>query len=282
MAGRVCLVTGANSGIGRAASAKLAKTGVTVVMVARDEAKGREALAGVKSESGNQSVELLVADLNSMGSVRKLAETFRESHASLHVLLNNAGVILGARSVGPDGVESNFAVNYLSHFLLTNLLMDTLKASAPSRVVNVTSDAHFSGHIDFDNLQLQKGYGAMKAYSQAKLAQVLFTRELARRLEGTRVTANCVHPGVVRTHWGNTAGGLLALGVKIGRPFFKSPERGAEGPVFLAISPDVDGVSGKYFSGTKEAKSSKESYDDVEARRLWQVSCELTGIKPDA
>ena len=278
MKGKVCMITGANSGIGYATASRLAKMGASVVMVCRDKGKGETANAQVRADSGNSAVELMVADLSSLDSVRKLAAEFKQRFPSLHVLDNNAGAILGKCMLTTDGIESTFAINYLSHFLLTNLLLDKLKVSAPSRVVNVTSDAHFSGHLDFDSLRCESPYGASRAYSQAKLAQVLFTYELARILKGTGVTVNCVHPGAVRTNWGSSAGGAFGFMMKIVRPFLASSEKGADGPVYLASSSFPEGVTGKFFSKTKEARSSTESYDQGVAERLWKVSDEITKL----
>ena len=219
----------------------------------------------------------MLADLSSLASVRKLADDFKKTHDRLHVLVNNAGLIMGKKMITVDNLETTFEVNYLSHFLLTMLLLDTLKVSAPSRIVNVSSSASLSGHIDFDDLQEKKGYSAMKSYSQSKLAQVLFTYELSRRLAGTGVTVNAVHPGVVRTRWGDE-GGALGIGIRLGRPFMISPKKGAETPIYLASSPEVEGVTGKYLYKKKENQSSKESYDGDEAKRLWDVSLKLTGL----
>jgi NAD(P)-dependent dehydrogenase (short-subunit alcohol dehydrogenase family) len=247
-------------------------------MVCRDQNKGETAMAEVRSQSGNSSVELMVADLSSLESVRKLAAEFKQRFQSLHVLDNNAGAILGKCVLTADGIESTFAINFLSHFLLTNILLDTLKSSAPSRVINVTSDAHFSGHMDFGSLRCENPYSASRAYSQAKLAQVVFTYSLARTMSGTGVTVNCVHPGAVRTNWGSSAGGAFGFMMKIVRPFLASSEKGADGPVYLASSPIPEGVTGKFFSKTKEAQSSKESYDQSIAERLWNVSAEMTRL----
>ncbi len=277
LGGKYCVVTGANSGIGKIAAKEIARMGATVVMVCRDETKGLAAKEEIESSTGSKSVELMITDLSSLDSVRSLAKIYKEKHDKLHILMNNAGLILGKRTVTKDGLETTFVVNYLSHFLLTNLLLDILKASAPSRIVNVTSSAHYQGHIDFDDLQEEKKYGAMKAYCQSKLAQVLFTHELAIRLEGTAVSANCVHPGAVRTSWGDEAG-ALGIGIRIGRPFMLSAERGAETPIYVATSPEVENVSGKFFAKRKEKNSSAESYDKSEAKRLWDISAKLVGL----
>ncbi len=272
------MITGANSGIGKVIAKRLAGIGATVVMVCRNRSKGELALREIKNETSNDSVDLMLADLSSLESVRQLAKDFLQKYEKLHVLVNNAGLILGNRVATPDGLESTFVVNYLSHFLLTNLLLGTLKASAPSRVVNITSDAHFSGHIDFDDPQGEKHYGGLRAYSQSKLAQVVFTYELAKRTMGSGVSVNCVHPGAVRTKWGNGAG-LLEIGIRIARPFMLSPEKGAETPIYVATSAEVKDVTGKYFSKKKESESSKESYDANVSKKLWELSDELTKLR---
>ncbi len=271
------VVTGANSGIGFVVSTELARRGSEVVMVCRDRAKGEAALAEVRRGTGNGSAQLLLADLSSLESVRELASEVLAAHERVQVLVNNAGVIIGRRTVTPDGLESTFVVNNLSHFLLTQLLLDRLKRSSPARIVNVSSSAHYRGRLDFQDLQEERGYGASKAYSQSKLAQVLFTHELAKKLEGTGVTVNAVHPGAVRTHWGDE-GGALGIGIRIARPFLLSPEKGGMTPVFVATSQEVEGVSGKYFSKMKVVESSKESYDEAEMKKLWDVSTQLCGL----
>jgi NAD(P)-dependent dehydrogenase (short-subunit alcohol dehydrogenase family) len=271
------IVTGANSGIGFVLAREIARTGGSVVMVSRDEARGRAAKSQVEADTGSKSVELMICDLASLEAVRNLARNYNATHDSLHVLINNAGLILGRRGETQDGLETTFVVNYLSHFLLTNLLLEKLKANAPSRIVNVTSDAHFSGHVDFDDLNSRRAFSGMKVYSNTKLEQVLFTYELAERLKGTRVTANAVHPGAVRTRWGDEAG-ALGIGIRIARPFMQSAEKGAEGPLYVATSPELENVSGKYFSKKREAKSSVESYDRDEQKRLWEESAKFCGL----
>ena len=278
MAQRVCMVTGASSGIGKETSKKLAELGATVVMVCRSQKRGERAMSEIKGASGNSTVELMLADFASLDSVRALARRFLEKHDSLHVLVNNAGGVSVMRSVTTDGFETTFQVDYLSHFLLTNLLLEVLKKSAPSRIINVSSASHYGGHVNFDDLQMKKGYGVMKAYSQAKLAQVLFTYELSRRLVGTGVTVNSLHPGSVATNiWKGSMGPFSFLG-NISRLFLISPEEGAETPVYLASSPEVEAVSGKYYDHKREKQSSPESRDQAMAKRLWDESEKMTGL----
>ncbi len=273
LSGRVCIVTGANSGIGRATALGLAKLGARVVMVCRDRNKGEAAQAEIKAHSGNSPVDLLIADLSSQRAIRQLAQDLKANYRQLHVLVNNAGLYLNRRTLTVDGLETTFAVNHLASFLLTNLLLEALKASAPARVVNIASSAHTST-LDFDNLQGEKRYNGMQAYSASKLCNILFTYELARRLQGTGVTANCLHPGVVRT-------GLqrdLPAPFRIMRQFFATPEKGAETSIYLASSPEVERVNGKYFADKKEAMPSNVPADEAIAQRLWQVSAELTKL----
>jgi len=282
MAGKVCMVTGSSSGIGKYTAVGLARMGATVVMACRDQSKGEIAREDVLRLSGakKDDVDVMLVELASLDSVRELASNFRKQYTRLDVLDNNAGLILGKRTVTKDGLETTFQVNYLSHFLLTNLLLDVLRASAPSRIVNVSSDASQRGKMDFDDLQGEKDYGAIRAYGQSKLAQVLFTYELSRKLRGTGVTVNCVHPGVVASNWGRQSAGAMSFVLKFAGPFSLSPEKGADTSVYLASSPDVTGVSGKYFTKRQAVSSSKESYDEAEAKRLWDVSLSLAKIDP--
>jgi len=275
---KVCLITGATSGIGKATATGLANMGASVVMIGRDRGRGEAALAEVKEKSTGASLNLMLADLSSQEEIRRLADEVKESYPRVDVLINNAGVIRSERITTADGLETTFAVNHLAHFLLTNLLLDALKASAPSRIVNVASGEQRNGTIDFDDLQGEKGYKGAKAYSQSKLATVLFTYELARRLEGTGVTANCLHPGVVGTNLGSGVSGVFGFTVRALTPLMKSPEKGAETSVYLASSPEVEGLSGRYFAKKAEARSSDASYDERLARRLWEASADLTNL----
>ena len=280
MAGKICLVTGGNSGIGKATAIGLAKMRATVVIATRSMDKGQTAVSDIIVKSGNKNVELIQADMSSQDSIHQLADEFRAKHEKLHVLINNAGVYLTKRTTTSDGFESTFAVNHLGPFLLTSLLLDILKASAPSRIVNVTSDAHKGANIRFDDLQGEKRFSGWQAYGQSKLAMILFTHELAKRLEGSGVTVNSAHPGVVRTNFAKNNGGLVMLGFRFLGIFFISPESSAKRILYVATSPDLDGVTGKYFTKMRETRSSPESYDDDSAKRLWLVSEQLAKLSP--
>lgn len=286
MTGKVCLVTGANQGIGKETAAALAGMGATVVMTSRDRAKGEAALADVRSRSGRQDVALMPADFGSFASIRQLAADFKAKHERLDVLVNNAGAIMTSRSQTADGFETTFGVNHLGYFLLTNLLLDTVKASAPSRIVNVASRAHFRSEMDFDDLNSGQGrYSAMTTYARSKLANVLFTYELARRLAGSGVTSNCLHPGVVRSGFGKNNSGYAKLLFQafqiVARPWLLSPQKGAATSIYLASSLEVEGVTGKYFADCSETPSSPASHDEESQRRLWDVSEELCGLKAE-
>ena len=277
MTGKVCLVTGGTSGIGKATALELAKLKASVIIVGRNRKRGESALEEIRSKSGNQNVELMLADLSSQQSIRQMAQEFKSKRERLDVLINNAGVFMLRRSLTVDGIEKTFAVNHLAPFLLTNLLLDLLKKSAPSRIVNVASATHYGKRVRFDDLQGKRHYSGFWAYGQSKLANILFTYSLARKLEGTGVTVNCLHPGFVRTNLGRD-NGILFFFFKLATIFAVSPEKGAETVIHLASSPEVSGVTGKYFEDKKEVRSSDESYDVETARRLWQVSEELTGL----
>src|SRR5713101_671060 len=228
MTGKVCLITGGNSGIGKATATGLAKLNASVVIVSRDKDKGEATLIEMSAKSGNRNLDAMTADLSSQDSVRELAHDFKGRYKKLHVLINNAGIFLPRRISTVDGLEATFATNHLGHFLLTNLLLDTLKANAPSRIINITSSAHHGTEIDFDDLQAEKKYSGYHAYSQSKLANVLFTYQLAQRLDGTGVTVNCLHPGVVRTGFGKDVTGLMTILVRIAGPLMMSPAKAAQ------------------------------------------------------
>ncbi len=280
MQGKICIVTGANSGIGKATALGLAQMGATIVMVCRNQVKGEEAQNEIKEKSGNDAVDLMLADLSSQASIRQLAENFQQHYQQLHVLINNAGGVNLNRRETVDGLEMTFAVNYLAPFLLTNLLLEKLKASVPARIVNVSSESHQSGYIKMDDLELEKGYRLMRAYGQSKLALVLFTYELARRLQGAGVTANCLHPGFVATNIGQN--GVGSVGRSIVKLIFSrlgiSPEEGAKTSIYLVSSPEIEGVTGKYFLKSIPVRSAPISYDETLQRQLWEESAKLVNL----
>jgi retinol dehydrogenase 12 len=274
MKGKVCVVTGATSGIGKATATALARLGATVVLVGRDRGRTEAAAAEIAPVSASPP-RAEVADLASLEQVRGLAGRLGGLER-IDVLINNAGLVLGERRITPDGLEHVFALNHLASFLLTNLLLPKLTASAPARVVTVTSDAHSAARLDLSDPNLERGWDSWRSYANSKLANILFTRELARRLDGTGVTANCAHPGVVRTGFGRDARPLLKLGITIARPFMLSPERGADTIVYLASSPDVAGQTGGYYVKRQRREPSAAARDDAAARKLWEISEELT------
>lgn len=277
MQGKTVLVTGANQGIGKATAIALAKKGARVVIVARNGDKGRAALTDVQNASPSRDAELIVADLSSQTEVRRLAAEFRSRHPRLDVLVNNAGVYVPERHATVDGIEETFAVNHLAPMLLTLELLDVLKASAPARIVTVSSEAHRGAKgIFWDDLLLAKHkYSGFKAYNQSKLANLLFTYELARQLRGSGVTANALHPGVIASGFGQTYPGTLSVLVRFIRPFLLTSEEGAVTSVHLASSPDVEKVSGQYFSKCKPIRSSAISYDEAAQRKLWALSLDM-------
>ena len=279
MYGKTCLVTGANAGIGKATSTGLARMGATVVMVCRSRERGETALAEIAAKTGSPNLDLLIADLSSQGSIRKLARTVISRYPNLHVLINNAGTITNRRRLTVDGIETQVAVNHLAPFLLTDLLLDTLKASAPARVVTVSSQVHSKSPIDLDDLTSEKEYTASQVYRKTKLANILFTYELARRLEGTGVTANCLHPGVIATKLlDDYMGGSHEAGFGSSESFGDSPEQGAVVVLHVATSREIDGVSGKYFYDNAVSETAPVTYDEDHARQLWDVSADLTGL----
>jgi NAD(P)-dependent dehydrogenase (short-subunit alcohol dehydrogenase family) len=280
MEGKICMVTGANAGIGKETALALARMGAEVVMVCRNQERGEAARSEISRLSDNERVRLMQADFSSQQSIRDLAAAFRKQYDRLDVLVNNAGAIYTERSLTVDGLECTFATNHLGYFLLTNLLLDVLKASAPARIVNVASEAHKrGGGLRFDDLQCEaEAYSGFPVYGRSKLANILFTFELARRLEGTGVTANCLHPGVVASNFGTNTPGFFKLLVRMVQPFMISSEKGAETSVFLASSPEVEGVSGKYFARKRAVRARKRAYNEADQRRLWEISAELTGL----
>ncbi len=277
MKGKTVLVTGANQGIGKATATALAQQGAEVVIVSRNRQKGEAALADVRAASPEGKGELVVADLASLAEVRRLAAEVRSRHARLDVLVNNAGVFVPERHLTIDGIEETFAVDHLAPFVLTTELLDLLRASAPARIVNVSSEAHRHAKMNWEDLQFSHTpYRGFRVYGQSKLANVLFTYELARRLEGTGVTANALHPGVIASGFGQTYGGALSVLVKLARPFLLSPEDGAKTSVYLASSPEVEGISGKYFAKCRPVRSNDISSCDASQKKLWALSEEMT------
>jgi NAD(P)-dependent dehydrogenase (short-subunit alcohol dehydrogenase family) len=273
------LVTGASSGIGEATTARLAAMGHRVVMVSRDRTRGERARDRIQRAHSNASIDLLVADLSTTGAIRALADEYTSKFDRLDVLINNAAVMTSTRRATPEGFEQQFFVNHLAYFLLTGLLLERLRSSQPARIVSVSSTAHSRGVIDFDDLQMAQHYRGYDAYANTKLMNILFTYELARRLEGSGLTANCLHPGVIRTGLMRGVSPVLhALWQSMGK-FFKQPSEGAETPVYLATSPEVEGVSGKYFRYCREFGTNRESYDRDMQLRLWEESERLSGFR---
>jgi NAD(P)-dependent dehydrogenase (short-subunit alcohol dehydrogenase family) len=277
MDGKTVLITGATNGIGKAAALKLAEQGAHLVIVGRNPDRVAETVAALKAQTGNPNVDSIVADLSSMAEVRKVAAAFKVNHPRLDVLINNAGGVFTTRQETVDGYEMTFALNHLAYFLLTNLLLDTLKASTPARIINVASAAHTGGRINFDDLNATNGYQS-SVYSDSKLANILFTYELARRLDGTGVTVNAVHPGFVSTGFGQNVSGMMAVLIRLARPFMLKPEQGADTIVYLASSPEVAEINGKYWTKRKPLASSNASYDVGTQARLWAVSEQMSGL----
>jgi NAD(P)-dependent dehydrogenase (short-subunit alcohol dehydrogenase family) len=276
MRDKVVLITGATSGIGSAAAAALAAMGATLVMVARDRTRGDCVLAQIRRTTGNDRLTLLIGDLAEQSQVRRVAAEFKERHDRLDVLINNAGAVFGSRSLSPDGYELTFALNHLAYFLLTAELTDVLTAGTAARVVNTASVVARRGQIDFSDLQLEHGYRPFRAYSNAKLANMLFTFELARRLAGSGVTANCMHPGFVRSRFGVDLGSGMRAAVRVGQLFARSATTGAETLVYLAGAPEVAGVTGAYYFDLRRRTPPHAATDEALARRLWEVSERLT------
>ncbi len=277
MQDKICLVTGATSGMGKETALGLARQGATVVLVARSKNKGEETRQEITRQSGNENIDLLLADLSSQQEVRRLAAEFQAKYKQLHILVNNAGAVFTKRQTTVDGLEMTFALDHLAYFLLTNLLLDTIRASAPARIINISSQAQGTGKINFADLQSEKSYGAFgfTAYSQAKLANVMFTYELARRLQGTSVTVNAVGPGPVSTNFGFDNGGVVKrLSTWIGR-LGKTPVDAAKTAIRLASSPEMEGETGKFYYSEREIHSSKLSHNVAVQKRLWDVSEQL-------
>jgi NAD(P)-dependent dehydrogenase (short-subunit alcohol dehydrogenase family) len=281
MAGKVCMVTGATSGIGEVTALELARMGAEVIVVGRSQERCAATLAKIRRQTGSTKTAYLLADLSSQAQIRALAAQFQANHASLDVLVNNAGAFFIRRKLSVDGIEMTFALNHLNYFLLTNLLEGTLKRNAPARVVNVASGAHNGQLLDFDDLQAEGFYWGLRAYGRSKFANILFTYELARRLGGSGVTANAVHPGWVATNIGKNNGWIFHLLMPLAQRSARSPLEGARTVVMLASSPQVAGVSGKYFYKGEAIPSDPATYNQQDAQRLWEISREMTGLAAD-
>jgi retinol dehydrogenase-14 len=279
MAGKAVLVTGGTGGIGKATAIGLAALGARVGITGRDLTRTGQVAAEIRAASGNPAVDPFAADMSSQAEVRRLAVAALDAYPRLDVLVNNVGGFWAHRHSTADGLEHTFALNHLASFLLTSLLLDRLKASAPARVVNVSSHVQAEGRIDFEDLQGAHAYSAPAAYNQSKLANVMFTNELARRLEGTGVTANSLHPGVVRTNFGaEDQAWLFTVVSQVVLPFLKTPARGAETSIYLASSPEMDGVTGQFFADKKVKTANKVADDPAMTARLWQASADLVGL----
>jgi NAD(P)-dependent dehydrogenase (short-subunit alcohol dehydrogenase family) len=281
MQGRTIVATGATSGIGEAAVLALAGLGARIVLVARDEARAQATLRKLEAKAPGLSHRIHLADLSSMAETRKVGAEIAGSEPRIDILINNAGALFSRRIVTPEGLELTFAVNHMAYFVLTEALRDRLVASAPARIVSTSSDAHRGVNLDFDDLQSAKAYAGFRAYRRSKLANILFTRELARRLAGTGVAANCLHPGVVATRFAESSGGLAGPFLRLLRPFYIAPDKGAETIVHLASSPEAAQTTGAYFVKRRIAKPSAAARDDAAAKRLWLASEALAGASPN-
>jgi len=275
------MITGASNGIGKEAARALAKFGAELFLVCRDRARAESTLAQIAEETPNAKLSYLLADLSSQASIRGLAKKFLARQRPLHILLNNAGAMYAKRFESVDGIELTFALNHLGYFLLTNLLLDRIQQSAPARIVNVSSRAHLQarGGIHFDDIEGKRSFNPMHTYGQSKLANILFTRELARRLQGTKVTVNCLHPGFVATGFGMNNEGIAKTIMRLIRPFARDVNKGAQTSIYLCSSPEVENVSGQYFADCRKVEPNRHALDDESAARLWKLSAEMTGLK---
>jgi NAD(P)-dependent dehydrogenase (short-subunit alcohol dehydrogenase family) len=281
MHGKTVIITGANQGIGKASAEALGKMGASLVLVCRNAEKARAAITDIE-RAGAKNVELVAGDMGSQADVRRVASEIKAKHPRIDVLLNNAGLLSTTRRETADGIEETLAINHLGYFLFTNLLLDVLKKTPGARIVSVSSEAHRGAVMNWDDLQFKNGWSALKVYSHSKLCNILFTRELARRLEGTGVTANCLHPGVIASGFGHTYGGGFSFLLKLAKPFLITPEKGARTQVYLASSPEVESVSGKYFDKCKEKTPNKAALEEGAPARLWALSEKLTGMQTSA
>ncbi len=278
MRDKTVVITGATSGIGEVAADRLAQKGARIVFVARDHERGQATLKHLRAIAGHDEHAVHYADLSLLSEQKRVAEEIAAQESHIDVLINNAGAIFTTRQVTADGLEKTFALNHLSYFTITNVLLDRLKATPGARVVNTASDAHKGRRIDFSDLQSEKHYSGFAVYGRSKLMNILFTRELARRLAGTGVTANCLHPGFVATHFGDQSGGLLSWGIRWAKNFALTPEQGAQTIIYLASSPEVEGKTGGYYYRCKLAQPTREAQNDADAKRLWDESAKIAGL----
>lgn len=279
MKDKIVMVTGATAGIGKVTAREIAQQGATVIVVGRNREKSEAVAQEIRSKTGNSTVTSMVADLAAQADIRRLATEFYSRYDRLNVLVNNAGAVNTKRLESPDGIELTFALNHLNYFLLTHLLLPALKAAPSARIVNVASDAHAGSQLDFNDLEYkERWYNPFGAYAQSKLANIMFTYELARRLQGSTITANALHPGFVSTRFGTNNGGIFNLVPFMARLLGVNEDKGAQTNIYLATSPEVEGVSSAYFSEGRLAKSNKASYDSAAQKRLWQISEQMTGI----
>jgi NAD(P)-dependent dehydrogenase (short-subunit alcohol dehydrogenase family) len=279
MHGKTVVITGATSGIGEVAACTLAQQGARIVLIARDRARGEHTLKRIEAVAPDLHHVVHYANLSRLAEMKRVAEVLTGSEPRIDVLINNAGALFGTRQVTGDALEMTFATNHIAYFVVTNLLLARLQATPGARIVSTASEAHRRAKLDFDDLQLEKGYTGFGMYGRSKLMNILFTRELARRLAGSGVTANCLHPGFVATRFADASGGLTSLVVKGAKKFALTPAEGAKTLIYLASSPEVDGVTGKYFEKCKEATPTAEAQNDADARRLWEISLQLSGLE---
>jgi retinol dehydrogenase 12 len=277
--GKVCVITGATSGIGQVAAERLAQMGLRLVLVARDEKRGAATLARLRAAGPATAHRIHYADLSRIAEMKRVAAEIAAAEPRIDLLINNAGALFSSRQLSADGLEMHFAVNHMAYAVLTDGLAERLFAAAPARVVSTASGAHYGARLDLGDLQTEKGYNGVLAYQRSKLYNVMWTRELARRWAGKGVTANCLHPGFVATRYGDNSGGLLSVGVRIAKLFAISPEKGARTLIYLATSPEVADISGGYFAKCRLTKPSHDAEDDAAARRLWDVTARLAGIE---
>jgi NAD(P)-dependent dehydrogenase (short-subunit alcohol dehydrogenase family) len=278
MKDKVVVVTGATSGIGEVAADRLAQKGARIVFVARDRERGEAARKHFRAIAGQSDHTVHYADLTRLAEQKRVAKEIADSEPQIDVLINNAGAMFGSRQFTEDGLEKTFALNHMSYFTVTNILLDRLKATPGARIVSTASGAHVGNKLNFDDLQSEKSYSPFAVYGRSKLMNILFTRELARRLAGTGVTANCLHPGFVGTRFGDESGGLMSWVIKLGKNFALTPEQGAETIIYLASSDDVAGKSGGYYDKKKLTAPSRAAQSDADAKRLWDVSAKIAGV----